>query len=65
MSKILDIEGKEYNGVWKLWKVVSLSLFAAFVAISYDISKTLKNYSKQNEKRYYRQPNERRSNKWS
>lgn len=41
MSRILDIEGAEYNGVWRLWKLGSLGLFAAFVLILRDIARTL------------------------
>lgn len=44
MSRILDIEGREYNGVWKLWKLTSLGLFAAFVGIALDIAISLRRY---------------------
>lgn len=42
MSRLLDIESTEYNGVWRLWKLGSLALFAAFVAVIVDVSRTLR-----------------------
>lgn len=42
--KVLDIETHEYQGVWKLWKVASVGLFALFVLILADIAKTLRRY---------------------
>lgn len=37
-----DVNGKEYNGVWKLWKVSSLGLFGFFVMVLFDMAKTLR-----------------------
>lgn len=45
--RILDIEAHEYHGVWRLWKVVSLCLFGLFVAVLWDISRTLRALSEQ------------------
>ena len=40
---VLDgVDGSQYNGVWKLWKVGSLGLFAVFVAAMIDCARTLR-----------------------
>lgn len=46
MSGVLDnVTGHEYNGVWKLWKLASLGLFAAFVVILRRMERTLSDYT--------------------
>lgn len=43
MSAVLEnVNGHEYNGVWKLWKLGSLGLFGVFVAILWDVSRTMR-----------------------
>jgi len=42
MTQILDINGAEYNGVWRYWKLGSLGLFAIFVAAMIDCARTLR-----------------------
>lgn len=42
MSRILDIQSSEYRGVWRLWKVTSLGLFAIFIWLLADIAVTLR-----------------------
>lgn len=42
MTRILDIEGREYKGVWRAWKAGSLGLFAIFVALLADVAITLR-----------------------
>lgn len=40
---ILDgVGSKEYDGVWKLWKLASLGLFAVFVVAMLDAARTLR-----------------------
>jgi hypothetical protein len=40
---VLDgVSGREYDGVWKLWKLASLGLFGVFVLAMLDAARTLR-----------------------
>lgn len=48
-ERILDIDGHAYNGVWRLWKLASVVLFAVMVWIARDISKSIKTIAGERE----------------
>lgn len=42
-SGVLDgVDGRTYDGVWKLWKAGSITIFAVFVLVLVDCARTLR-----------------------
>lgn len=46
MSGVLDgVDSSRYNGVWRLWKIGSLGLFAVFVGCAVDIAVSMRHHA--------------------
>lgn len=46
MRGVLDgVDARGYHGVWRIWKLGSLCLFAAFVGIAADIALSLRRHT--------------------